>query len=399
MHWRQRFRRFAWLAAAVGVRAAWGQFATAPACVLDAVSRPAYIAAGDLNRDGRTDLAVSSWPRRAGDPEEYDPARGRVLIFYQKRGGFRAPADKTLSFVAPLSLLIGDFDRDGKNDLAAVGGRQWLHLFLGTDDLARDAGNWNCNQYCPGPVLAARLNPGGLADFLVGPVWRKWMGGKRYLRGYFYAPAEEDANGGSLVTDLNYDGYPDVVFLTHRPSGAIRIYYGPFLQQRVKAHDVVQRVTLAAPAPALAVAVADVSGDGRRDLLVCVSPPKRPAAGALCLFFQNAPIGFDDRAKPSAAIAGLAGPLLAADVNGDGLADIVTARARPGAVCVFLQRRGCAFPSSAAQADQTLRAPGRTLALCLADMNGDRRPDLFVASQPERGPGAIRLFLSAPARR
>ena len=382
---------------------AFGQFASQPTFTLESTPCPYYIETGDLNRDGQADLVVSSWVRLPGKLEKYDLDRCRVLIFHQRGGRFQQPADRELPIAAPRALKIGDFDGDGANDLAVVGKRQWLHLFLGKDDLATDHGNWNCNQYCRGPVSVGQLSAGGVVDFMVGPVWRKWQGGKRFRPGYFRAPAGEGANGSSFLLDINYDGAADLVFLTHSASGTIRIYYGPFLQMDVKADDVMARATLVAPAPVKFLAIADVSGDGRWDIIVSSSPQKRPDQDRILMYHQNAPIGFDDQAEPSATIAGVSGHVVAADVNRDGLADLVVAGAsqQQGRIFVFLQRRGRAFAHAAEEADQIIDgndvSPNR--AIKLADLNGDGWPDLLASAGRGRKPGVVRVFLNRKDRR
>jgi len=381
----------------------FGQFASPPAFTLEGIPRPYYIETGDLNRDGQADLVVSSWARLPGTSEEYGLDRCRVLIFHQAGGRFQQPADRELPIAGPRALKVDDFDGDGVNDLAVVGGRQWLHLFLGKNGLAVDRGNWNCNQYCRGPVSVGRLSAGGVADFMVGPVWRKWLGGKQFRPGYFRPPVGEGANGSSFLLDINYDGATDVVFLTHNVSGTVRIYYGPFGQMDVKADDVLARATLVASAPVKSLAIADVSGDGRWDIIVSTSSQREPDRDRILMYHQNAPIGFDDRAEPLATIAGVSGHVVAADVNCDGLADLVVAGAsqQEGRIFVFLQRRGRPFAQTAAEADQIIDAndisPNR--AIKLADLNGDSWPDLLTSAARGPQPGVVRVFLNEKDKR
>ncbi len=71
---------------------------------------PYSVAAADFNRDGRTDLAVAN------------SGRGTVGILLGKPGGFRAPQTFRTggSDTFPAAVTTGDFNRDGKSDVAAL---------------------------------------------------------------------------------------------------------------------------------------------------------------------------------------------------------------------------------------------------------------------------------------
>jgi hypothetical protein len=71
------------------------------------------IAIGDLNADGRSDLAVA-----AAAPERAAP--GRVAVFLNKGDGTFAPKVDYTTGRTPLSVAIGDLNVDGSADLAAA---------------------------------------------------------------------------------------------------------------------------------------------------------------------------------------------------------------------------------------------------------------------------------------
>ena len=75
------------------------------------VAYPGYVAVGDFNGDGKQDLAV------AGSLSPY------VSILLGKGvGNFRLPKGVAVGDV-PQSLAVGDFNGDGKQDLAVAGKR------------------------------------------------------------------------------------------------------------------------------------------------------------------------------------------------------------------------------------------------------------------------------------
>src|SRR4051794_35789429 len=67
---------------------------------------PGSLAAGDFNNDGRPDLAVVSERTRS------------VEIFLQERTGRLAPGQPLAIGQQPLLVAVADFDRDGNDDIA-----------------------------------------------------------------------------------------------------------------------------------------------------------------------------------------------------------------------------------------------------------------------------------------
>ena len=377
------------VALALTASPAWSQFTAQPACVIGEIPGPYAVTAGDLNGDGRPDLVVSSWFSVPGEREAYDESKSRVYIYYQRDGFFRAPADRELVVKSPQGLAIGDFDRDGRNDLA-VAPHGTLHLFLGSENFDKD-------HDCPdingpsGDPRPCRLGTTGLRDFLLGPVWLKWLGGDQFQHGYFHGPLAND-NRGSLPADFNQDGDDDVLLLP-RDGQTLRVYYGPLVEMLVRQQDLSQSVTLASPLPLASATVGDLNGDGRLDIVSASQFSPNPAERSIFVHHQNSPLHFTEQAEPSVRINGLCGSIAVADLNGDSLDDLAVTEAGSERFLVFLQRPGKPFATSVEGADQVLPV-GNNHTYTLGDLNGDGTPDLIHAD----GRNTVRIFLGATPR-
>ena len=362
-------------------------WAAMPAFTLTGIPQPMDVEVGDLNMDGRPDLAIASWHRLPGAKEQYDRAKSRIYIYYGKPGFYAAPADRELAVKNPVAIRIGDFDRDGTNDLA-VNPYDMFHLFLGREGLAVD-------HSCPdvngggGQLAAGVLGGRDLCDFVSGPVWRRWSGGDSFEHGYFHGPEIND-NTASFLADLDVDGNIDVIFLP-KDRSSIRLYYGPFLSMKVLARELSRFTVLSAPMPlGPGVAIGDWNNDGRPDIAASSAGGGDLSRRRLFIYYQDAPLLFTEQAGPSATVEGISGMLCASDVNMDGLDDLVAGNTADGSVSVFLQKKGSAFAASLKEADQTL-AVGALHFMRVADFTGDGAPDLVVGDTRSTVKGFVNL--------
>src|SRR5262249_38360262 len=104
----------------------------------------------------------------------------------------------------------------------------------------------------------------------------------------------------------------------------------------------------------------------------------RPAGPAHRLSLQVEPL--EDRTLPAVTglpIAAIGGPLpvAVADVNGDGRPDIVTVNTDSNDVSVFLENADGTY-----QQTQSLAVGVAPSGVAVADLNGDGRPDIVTAN-------------------
>lgn len=245
---------------------------------------PLDLAIGDLNQDGRNDLAVAV-------------SGVGVMVFFQSAvapGTFAAP--QTFAVVGdPRAIALGDFSGSGRTDMAVATKADAVNLLLQST---------TAGTFTAGPVLATGPDPVALKAYdlsgsgrldLVTANWNApRTAGITVLRqtapGTFAAGVSygvgDDYAAGLAIGDLDGDGHPEIVVacagLPGDP-GSVAV-----LQNLASAPG-----TFAAPVNyrgaygPMGVAIGDMNGDGRPDLVV--------ADGVPYVRFQQADGSFGNR--------------------------------------------------------------------------------------------------------
>jgi hypothetical protein len=291
--------------------AAAGAFA-APVLTGDG-NDPLFLAATDLNRDGLPDIVSASY------------VDGALTVFFNNAhspGTFNAPL--VLSSPGASQVAIGDMNGDGLPDLVSADFN--VSLFLQT-------------------------SPGTFANPI--PLY---SGGANWV----------------AVGDLNGDGSPDIALtdnvgvkvLMHTGAVAATTYAAPV--------TVFTQTANSAFAGANLIAIADVNGDGLNDLVITDPGPVGGMAPTVSVLLQDPA----NRGQFLAAVSyptapgSLAQDIIVADVNGDGLPDIVIGGTN--AVSVLLQNPAVAGTFLAATNYPVQDANQ----LAIADVNGDGLVDI-----------------------
>jgi hypothetical protein len=287
---------------------------------------PTSVAVGDFNGDGRPDIAVAN----------YDDNTVSVLMNTTPSGATTpsfAPRQTFAVGSGPASVAEADFNGDGRPDLAVTKIDGSVSVLL--------------NQTPPGVAFA------------------------------YFAPQQTFAAGlqprSIAVGDFNGDGRPDLAVANYfsnsvsilpntTPAGAATVSFAP------------QQTFAAGNFPA-SVVVGDFNGDGRPDLAVA------NAANVVSVLVNRTPAG---AATPSffaaqTFAAGGATALAVSDFDGDGRPDLVVTNnlANTESVLVNTTSPGAFSPSFAAP--QSLLIGNNPVGVAVADFTGDGRPDLVVA--------------------
>lgn len=358
-----------------------------PLVSYEAGDNPQAIVTADFNRDGRLDLVVAN------------SGSNSVSVLLGRADGTFGTAAAFPSGAAPRSLAVGDFNNDGSLDLATAGEGASVSVLLG-DGAGRFAAPRTMAVSLPVDpsvqldalsVAVGDFNKDGKLDLAATSQeeysyggyysYYGWWGGTAY-RGYvnvllgdgtggFSAQNTTQINSGSPldveVADLNADGKLDVV-TANEDTGTVSVLLGIGDGTLGTARDF---TTGWYPR---AVTVGDFTGDGKLDLVTAgQSVDVLPGLGDGT--FQGVARQYVD----PVAIA-------AADFNGDGRLDVVTADPGSDVVGVLLGRGNgtLTLPVEFVAASQPT-------AVAVGDFNGDGHPDVAAANA---GSGNVSVLLN-----
>jgi hypothetical protein len=320
-------------------------------------------AVGDLNGDGLLDVMT---------PSTSTPG---VLVFLADgQGGFRLPVHHPLNAAqaaGDTGFAAGDFDRDGRLDLAVATGSGIVTLLRGDGTGGFAAPAWT--GIAPGVVVSrlaiADLTGDGVPDLVAGVANRSHLevlqgdGAGSFILGYAIIACGQ----GSVAGDFTNDGYVDV--LGTCPSTGPQLARGN--GTRTFTATPVEGMT-----EADAVAVADFNRDGIKDFMftangrafVVMRHDPAVSGGQVIAISLPATSGDD------------AGSAAAGDFNGDGHLDAAFG-GRGQNIYVALGDGQGGFGS----ASVVPTSGGNLVQIEARDLNGDRRDDLVLRSADPAG--------------
>ena len=261
-------------------------------------------------------------------------------------------------------------------------------LLASCDDGYGGGGCYSCGNVTPyeasAAVVSADFNGDGFADVVAASsVHPEAAAGSSNLKAYlstaagaFAAPTLTAAGDDPLYlasADVNGDGLMDLVSASYE-DGALRVFFND------KASPGVFNTPLVLPSPgASQVAIADMNADGMPDLI--------SADFNVSLFIQTSPGTF---AAPLTLYSGGANWVAVGDLNGDGAPDVALT---DGVGVKVLMHTGAASattyaaPATVFTQTANLDVAGANL-IAIADVNGDGLNDLVITDPGPTGGGA-----------
>ncbi len=361
--------------------AACAQFTAAPGSPFSVGTNPMSVAVGDFNADAKPDLAIVN-----GD--------GTVTVLLGNgAGGFTAaPGSPFAAGPGPASVAVADFNGDGKPDLAIAdygGNNVTVLLGDGTGRFAAAPSSPFPAGSQPYSVAVGDFNSDGKPDLAIANYNSNnvtvLLGDG--TGGFAAAPGSPFPAGSQpysvAVGDFNGDGKPDLA-IANVASGDVTVLLG----SGTGGFTAAPGSPFAVGSYPESVAVADFNNDGKLDLAVAGVGLYQSTGLNVTVLLGDGTGGFTAVQSGPAATGSQPTALAVGDFNEDGLPDLAVINPGTSTVAVLLGNGTGGFTPATGS---PLTAGTQPVSLAVGDFNVDGKPDLVSANY---GSNNLTVFLN-----
>ena len=329
-------------------------------------SYPEAVAIGDLNGDGRKDVALCT--ASFGNTND-----NSVLIFFQNAAHQFDPPVRYAAGASAYSVVIADFNGDGRNDIAVGKNSAGIRVF--TQD--SNGGFTNFTDYptsYANSICTGDFNNDGLADLAgIG-----FSGSKVALflqtNGALAFATNYDASYSGFndleAGDVNNDGLMDIVVMNGQTYATPNV---SVLLQTTNGFSAPVIYDLGSNELTTSVGVGDINGDDRNDIVASYGG-NRPASKIGIFQLSDAGVitnRFDSYDNPEAIVV--------TDLDLDGRADIVALHGGYQTLGVYWQNTNGTLSTEQLFQPLPYASSYNPQGLAIGDINSDGMPDAVIA--------------------
>jgi hypothetical protein len=298
-------------------------------------TNPRNVAIGDIDGDGKPDLAVVNFNSNTVSVYRNISSSGSITS-----GSFAAH----VTFGAgtnPISVAIGDIDGDGKPDLAvANNGFSTVSVYRNTSS----SGSITSGSFAAQVTFTVGANPRSIA-----------------------------------IGDIDGDGKPDMA-VANQGSSTVSVLRNTSSSGSIIGGSFAEQVTFATGTSPFSVSIADIDGDGKPDLAVANN-----GSNTVSVLRNTSSIGsISSSSFATQVIFATTQPLCVTigDIDGDGKPDMAVGKSASASISVFRNTGSSGSIASGSFAAQVTFATGSNpTSVAIGDIDGDGKPDLAVANQ------------------
>lgn len=360
--------------------AAFGQsFAPVAVYSTGTVYTPYGLAIADMNNDGKVDIVMGN---------SNNDVVGILFANSTGNGTFQPIATYPTGYNSiPQGLAVADVNNDGKPDIITghVSGNS-VGVMLGNGNgTFQPIVTYNTGSFSrPGSIAVVDVNGDGnrdiiTADYRNAAVTVMLGNGDGTFQYYVpYATGYGSSPESVAVADVSGDGQPDIV-VGNNSQGTIGVFKGT----GTGAFQAMVSYSAGGPnSRPYSVAVADVNGDGIADILSA-----NYLSYAVGVLLGTGAGSFQPVATYSTGVFSLPGSLALADINRDGKLDVIAADYN-GSKAVLLLGNGTS--TNTFQAPLTYSTgTGVPQTVAAGDLNGDNKPDIVMVNYGSNTAGVL----------
>jgi hypothetical protein len=334
------------------------------------VNAPHAVGVGDFNSDGRPDAAVTN-------------SNNELIVFTQDTSGSLNGQTIYAAGSRPEGLAVGDLNHDGRDDIVVTNfSTNTISVFIQNTNSTLANRVIYATGVGPDAVAVGDLNHDGLDDVAVSN-WNSafisvlLQNEDGTLNAKIDYSSLQAGYDDIAIGDVNNDGLNDIVKMNGQGLNSNLMVYLQNNNGTMNAYIPYSLSNCSSFCLANGIGIGDVTGDGRVDVVMSYGG-NTPTAQIAVFVQSEAGTLLPDISYSAFDIPE---PVEVADVNTDGLADVVVAHGGWNAISVYEQQTNGELGSySIYPLRQNSASHYKPHAIAIGDINQDTMPDILVAN-------------------